>query len=50
MSTTERTGPDNFTIQWDMGDYPGFATEAEARAFQRSNRMTGSTVVPSVVS
>lgn len=45
----ERTDEDNFTIQWDLGDYPGFATEAEARAFQRTNRMTGSSIVPSEV-
>jgi hypothetical protein len=32
-------------ITWDMGDYGPFADEAEARAYQRANRMTGSSIV-----
>lgn len=31
-------------IEWDMGTYGPFADDAEARAFQRANRMTGSSI------
>ena len=35
-----------YTIEWDMGDYPGFASYEEASRFQREHKMTGSTIVP----
>lgn len=31
-------------IEWDMGEYAGFTSEADARAYQRAHRMTGSVV------
>ncbi|QFP94874.1 hypothetical protein SEA_MARSHAWN_88 [Mycobacterium phage Marshawn] len=35
---------EQFWIEWDMGDYGPFDTEAEARAYQREHRMTGSSI------
>lgn len=31
-------------IEWDMGTYGPFPTEADARAFQRAHKMTGSSI------
>lgn len=33
-----------WVIMWDAGDYAGFDSEGEAKAFQRAHRMAGSTV------
>lgn len=33
-----------WTIEWDMGDYPGFTTQEDARAYQREHQMRGSSV------
>ena len=45
MTTTATDTPaPEFWIEWDMGDYGPFATEAEARAYQRTHALTGSTI------
>ena len=38
--------PAAYEIEWDIGTYGPFPTYAEARAYQREHRMTGSSVVP----
>ncbi|AHJ86606.1 hypothetical protein Jolie2_56 [Mycobacterium phage Jolie2] len=43
------TSQTSFTIEWDMGDYPGFESYDEARDFQRAHKMTGSVIVPAGV-
>ena len=35
-----------WVIEWDMGDYCGFESEAVARAYQRAHNMRGSVVTP----
>ena len=35
-----------WVIEWDMGDYCGFESEADARAYQRAHNMRGSVVTP----
>ena len=35
-----------YIIEWDMGEYAGFGSEGEARAYQRAHDMRGSVVTP----
>lgn len=36
-----------YWIEWDMGDYGPFTTEAEARTYQRTHGLTGSSITRS---